>query len=315
MFKKLETYFSNKQVELEKNFSGATLLGLEKAVFNAKEEFQEHANKMLYSNSELIQRQIDYILLQELYCGQLTDIDKKVTALNALEASYGKLEHMLVQARHQELQSTISSMTARAKRIEQEIDLQKPDEKDITSKDFVNLMALVKEKHHTASVNQANCSYTYNSKQLATLSEEVKAIHNDLKETLVENNAAIEEKKNQPPLGRLEQWALEDHYGRANPLKQLVLWLYNRFSDIPLQTTASERHTTLSNIDLKISMSSSRISNLNSRLEQKQFEIKRVDEAVQNSTLRQKSLEAVKHSATTEPTNNTSEDYETFKVK
>lgn len=315
MFKKLEAYFSNKQVELEKNFSGATLLGLEKAVFNAKEEFQEHANKMLYSDSKLIQRQIDYLLLQELYCGQLTNIDKKVTALVTLEQSYEKLKHMLVQARHQELQSTISSMTARAKRIEQEIDLQKPDDKDITSKDFVEIMALVKEKHHTASVNQANCSYTYNSKQLAALSEEVRAIQDNLSDAIAENYAAIEAKKNQPPLGRLEQWALEDHYGRANPLKQLVLWLYNRFSDIPLQTTASERQTTLSNIDLKMSMSSARISNLNSSLEQKQVEIRRVDEAVQNSTRRQKSLEAVKHSATTEPTNNTSEDYETFKVK
>ncbi|CAM2901678.1 Uncharacterised protein [Legionella steigerwaltii] len=150
MFEKLNDYIAEKQQEIAR--LQTTLQQIEKKVFDAKEEFHELAtgseyvpgkfnSKSVpgksYTDPDLIKRQIDYILLQTLYCEKLTPeiqalsskklkleeqarekltpgiqleiraSEKSIKELEAkqvkawvqLDDSYKKLENMLIQAR------------------------------------------------------------------------------------------------------------------------------------------------------------------------------------------------------------------------
>ncbi|CAM2901808.1 Uncharacterised protein [Legionella steigerwaltii] len=172
----------------------------------------------------------------------------------------------------------------------------KSDENDKDSKDFVDLMASVKAKHHVVSVNEANCSVSYYSKQLAALSTEATSISSELERTIDASKLAITKRLTLKPLSRLEQWAIEDYHGQANPFKQFALWAYNLGAEKPLQETAVAHRKELSDTLLDVGMKKTRIANLREEQTVNTNERRQISEKFRMAETRQKSLGATKQS-------------------
>ncbi|ARG97490.1 hypothetical protein [Legionella micdadei] len=288
MFKDIHQYLLETKAQLTKEHANTSLQTLKDAASQAYKDFEKLAkdfNKGVYSNPELIKLQINYLLLQELYCRKLLPNDEhNVKEWFKLENAYQKLEHMLREGRHQTLRieqgktdpkKISSEMSALDSYIQQKGLQGNVSETEFyanagsTEREFLEVMLEVKKQHIQVSLDESEFSNQYYTDRSNNLETQLRGKLKTLNEEIDGLQALKEEKKRQTPLSILEKWGLEDHYKQANPFKLLVLWFNNKFlSSEPIQSLALAHDKANSDLDLSLSMTSNRISNLETELGQ-----------------------------------------------
>ncbi|WED43683.1 hypothetical protein [Legionella cardiaca] len=271
MFNDLHEYFLTKKTEAKNSYLTSSFAKLPEDIFHASEHFMDLAKEesKSYHDPELIKAQIDYIILQELYCDKLTiHSEDGVKAWLRLESSYKKLESMLFEARHHTLRPTIESQIQRAKQISSEIasanDTQKLDKGDSITQGFIMFIAAIKKSHSQISLRESEYAvkhYTDTSEDLRKKLQEIRQQH---KEALAERDILATQKNSQKPLTLLETWGADDHQGQANPLKRLVLWVNNLFSSQRIQDRAYLHSQQNASTTLAYNMKCDRITQLES---------------------------------------------------
>ncbi|KTD33902.1 hypothetical protein [Legionella israelensis] len=291
MFNELYDYFLTQRTELAKMVEAKSENGLKQAIFNALDDFKQEASEHLYHESVLIEKQINYLILQELYCRQIEKKNEEgtVRAWLKLEDSYKKLEHMLIQARMQDFKNL--SAEEKSDKIKEEINFadQHIRENSSANEDFLKMMVFVRKEHNTVAKNEADVAVSYFSSKHEELSKKSEALQTSLETLKGEKSKLKDEQEKQVPLSMLEQWAVKVKYDQANLFQRFIVWAVNKFSN--LGEKAPKRFDELRKTQLALNMKTGQVSNTETLLMENNREKRHVAAELTSAKKRKESAE------------------------